>query len=197
MSGASTPANRLVDTVALAALARSSYEDHVFSTVPITVTRCCFEEIKRGAADGDKYSYRKGCQTVLRKIRNRGDNLHLYSTGVSCRDRHGYLKDNIGEISIARALEDNPSFNAVVSFDDDVIDGNGGTSEDLKDLFRGQVPQFFVAPANEPLYRLYDTGEISEEDFVQGTQRMIREMDWSDAENIDLFWISYGETFDH
>lgn len=196
MAGSSSNSQRLVDTVALAALGRSSYEDEVFSSVPITVTRCCFEELRRGAEDGDDYSYRTGCQTALDKIRNRDDNLELISTGLRCRDDYGYLKDNIGEVSIARALEENPSFNAVVSFDNDVIDGNGDISEEMKKMFRQAIPQFIVAPANEPLYRLFVAEEICEEDFVQGTQRMIREMGWSDSENVDLFWDTYDESFD-
>lgn len=196
MNGSSSTSQRLVDTVALAALGQSSYEDEVFSMVPITVTRCCFEEIKRGAEDADSYSYRSGCQTVLDKIRNRGDNLKLLPTGLECRDQYGYLKDNIGERSIAKALEEDSSFNAVVSFDSDVIDGSGGISEEMKRMFRQEVPQFIVAPANEPLYRLYNAREITEDDFVRGTGRMIQEMEWSGSENVDLFWDTYNETFD-
>jgi len=196
MAGSASNSQRLVDTVALAALGESSYEDEVFSSVSITVTRCCFEELRRGAEEGDSYSYRTGCQTAVDKIRNRGDNIDLRSTGLHCRDDHGYLKDNIGEISIARALEDDPSFTAVVSFDDDVIDGSGEISDEMKQMFRQSIPQFIVAPANEPLYRLYIAGEISEDDFVQGTQRMIREMGWSDSANVDLFWDTYDESFD-
>lgn len=196
MSGPASTPQRLVDTVALAALCQSSYEDEVFSLVPITVTRCCFEEIKRGANDADHHSYQSGCQTVLEKIRDRGDNLELFSTGLECKNRHGYLKENIGEKSIAKALEDNSHFSAVVSFDDDVIDDGGGISEEMKRMFRQEIPDFVVAPANEPLYKLYRSEKLTKAQFVEGTRKMIRQMNWDESENVDLFWETYDETFD-
>lgn len=196
MSG-SDPPPRLVDTVALAALARSGKEDRVFSTVPITVTRCCFQELQRGRDDADQYSYRRGCSTAIEKIREwRGNNVQLYPTDLDCRDQWGRLRDNIGEKSIARALERESRFQLVVSFDDDVIDGSGGMSSELKQMFRQSVPQFDVAPANEPLYRLYRSEDVSKAEFVEATERMIDEMGWRDAEFVDRFWDAYNENFD-
>lgn len=58
---------RLVDTVALAALASTSLRDELFSEVSMTVTRCCFQELMRGRDDADDWNYRKGCEEAINK----------------------------------------------------------------------------------------------------------------------------------
>lgn len=194
MGDSSGPFPRLVYTVALAALASTSYADAVFSEVNMTVTRCCFQEILRGADDADSRVYRESCQEARSRIqRNRGQNVSLHSTSIACRGPQGYLKDNIGEISIARALEADSGFKLVVSFDDDVIDGPGGISEELKNMFRQDIPTFDVFPANEPLYRLYKQGRLEKDDFEDATREMIGNMDWDSSSSSGLFWIAYPE----
>lgn len=191
MPSASAPFPRLVDTVALSALASTSFCEDVFSEINMTITRCCFQELQRGAEDGESYIYRQSCEDALAQIRsNSDDNIHLFGTGLSCRNRYGYLKENIGEKTICRALEQYPGFKLVISFDDDVIRESGGISEEFKQMFRQEIPQFNVFPANEPLYRLYDSGEITSDEFERGTTEMIERMNWQNA-RVGIFWSAY------
>lgn len=196
MSGSSSSSQRLVDTVALAALANTSKRDLVFSEVPMAVTRCCFQELDRGADDADDPSYRQGCSRAIDLIQARkSENIELVATGLDCKNRYGRLYENIGEKTIARALEMDQSYQLVVSFDDDVLGQTGGVSDELKQMFRQSIPQFKVFPVNEPLYRLLNTGDIDTNEFVEETEQLINEMGWSDAAYVDRFWNAYPENF--
>lgn len=119
----------------------------------------------------------------------------MFSTGTDCKNRFGYLRDNIGEKTIVRALEGDPSFQLVVTFDDDVMDGDGGIGEELKQMFRQEIPEFEVFAANEPVYRLYKEGVINKSRFIEVSEEIIKEMGWRNAEYVTRFWSAYPENF--
>ena len=153
----------IVDTSSLIAFCKTSFDEVVFSTISMTTTNVCNEEVKRQKGMTDALEHRSACERYLELLRQ-NKNPDIVHWGD-----YKHHVENQGEKSLIELLEAYPTMiDYILLFDFDAIERFQQAKVDIG----ADAANTKISLPNYAFELLRQRGDITQDEYCKATYQM-------------------------